>query len=64
MDINTLKFDKNDLEQYIKDCFEILKCVEPYSDDYELFYDGAIDSKRVLATMAKEYLIENGYLEK
>ena len=65
MDISSLKFDINNKEQYIKDCYTILENVEPYDESVFISaeYDGVptLDDERVLATLAKRFLLKNGY---
>lgn len=65
MDISSLKFDINNKEQYVKDCYAILENVEPYDESVfiSVEYDGtsALEDERVLATLAKRFLIKNGY---
>lgn len=65
MDITSLKFDITDKEQYIKDCYAVLEIAEPYEESVftNIEYDGnsELDDERVIATLAKHYLIEHGY---
>lgn len=65
MDITSLKFDITDKEQYIKDCYAVLEIAEPYEESVftNIEYDGnsKLDDERVIATLAKHYLIEHGY---
>lgn len=67
MDISSLRFDISDKDSYAKDCFAVLKEYEPYGLDYydTLSYDGdeVKDDMRELATLARNWLLENGYLK-
>lgn len=67
MDISSLKFDISDKDSYAKDCFAILEKYEPYPINHydTLSYDGheKTDDMRTLATLARNWLLENGYLK-